>query len=185
MHGLGFTAFVDVTALHPGDKADQKMIDMARKAPIGLVLFDRNFVLRDWPMAELEIIVQADTLLPVVVGMSHTELKEAWQASEVAKHRDDAFFERVARTTFVVDQGGWRGELRQRICFAVTRMFVEGVCPRLLDTSQSMNQVIRALKAAEAIRGFRDLKGRDYSDAEKWVRQLENMRTGIVPFRSL
>jgi hypothetical protein len=177
LHGLGFTAFVDVTALHPGDKADQKMIDMARKAPIGLVLFDKNFVLREWPMAELKLIVEADTLLPVVVGMSHTELKTAWQASDVATNLDDAFFERVTRTTFLVDQGGWQGELRQKICFAVTRMFVERVCSRLLDAGQSTIYVIRALKAAEAIinRWFRDLNGRDYEEAEKWVRQLKSM----------
>lgn len=131
LHNLGFTAFVDVTALQPGDKADQKILDSARKAPIGLVLFDNNFLVREWPMAELKLVVEEDTLLPVVIGMSHRDFEAAWRASELASQLDDTFLQRVVRTTFVVDEGGWHGELRQRVCFAVTRMFVEGVCPRL------------------------------------------------------
>jgi hypothetical protein len=166
--------------LHPGDKADDKMVDSAKRAPIGLVLFDEHFVLREWPMAELKLIVEADTLLPIIIGMSHTEFKEAWRASHVASQYDDAFFARVTRTTFIVDKGGWQGDLRQRICFAVTRMFVEGVCPRLPNTMRAMGHVLRAAQAAKAISSFkfRDLTVRDIEDAQDWVRQLDTVIKG-------
>jgi hypothetical protein len=176
LRGLGFSAFVDATALHPGDQADKKMRDSARKAPIGLVLFDENYIVRDWPMAELKLIVEAGTLLPVAIGLSHTELKAAWRRSQVASKLDEAFFEPVSRTTFIVDEGSWQGELRERICFATTRMFVEKVCPRLPDTGRSMRCKQRVLKAAKAIESLclGTLQGREIREAKKWVRQLEN-----------
>jgi hypothetical protein len=178
--GLGFTAFVDITALHPGDKADKKMLESAQRAPIGLVLFDKNFVLREWPMAELKLIMEGDTLLPVVIGMSHSEFKEAWRASAIASQLDDAIFDRVTRTTFVVDKGGWQGELRQKICFAATRMFVERVCPQLPNTMRSMVHIMRVAKAAKAISNysFKDLTVRDIVEAQAWVRQLEMLIDG-------
>jgi hypothetical protein len=175
-------AFVDVTALHPGDRADKKILDSARKAPVGLVLFDNNFLLRQWPMAELKLIVEEDTLLPVIIGMSHAEFEAAWRASEVASQLDDALFEHVIRTTFVVDEGGWQGELRQRICFAVTRMFVESVCSRYSDTTGCVILASKALKAAKAIsdRCFRELTGRDYAEAEQWIKELEMIMSRSV-----
>lgn len=184
--GLGFNAFVDETALHPGDDADSKMVRSAKLAPIGLVLFNKDFVNRKWPMAELRLIVEAGTLLPVAVGMSHAEFEEAWRASSVAAAQfDESLFKRVARTTFVVqDSSGRERELRERVCFSVLRVFVEKVYPRLPDTARSMRHVTRALSAAQHIADMclSNLNGEDYKEAAHWVRHLKNIQDEYLPF---
>jgi hypothetical protein len=89
---LGFKAFVDKTALHPGDSADARMLQSAQTTPIGLALLSRDFVVRVWPLVELKLIVEAGMLLPVVVGMSHTEFKQAWRASPEANGLGESVF---------------------------------------------------------------------------------------------
>lgn len=181
---LGFEAFVDKTALHPGDSADARMLRSAQTTPIGLALLNRDFVVREWPLAELKLIVAAGTLLPVVVGMSHTEFKRAWQASSEATGLGEVIFREVIRTTSVVDEGGWQRPLREKICFAILRVFVEKVCPRLPDRIASMRHVERALAAAGGVAAHRilhSLNGRDYKAAAEWVTHLENIRALRIP----
>jgi hypothetical protein len=175
---LGFSSFVDRNALRPGDKADVKMQNSAEKAAIGLVLVNKDFVERHWPMKELKIIVEMDTLLPIIVGMSHTEFEEAWQASDIASQLDEEFFNKVRRTTCIVHKEGWEGDLRQRACLAVTRVFIEKVCYNLPDTRASGRHIMRALRAAEQLKrpsSFRDLTKRDLEDVEEWLSTLKNM----------
>lgn len=181
LRSLGFRAFVDKTALNPGDSADDRMRQSAGTTPIGLALLNEDFVARKWPLAELKLIVEAGTLLPVVVGMSHTEFEQAWRASPKAVGMGEGLFTGVTRTTFVVDEGGWQGALRERICFAVLRRFVEKVCPRLPNIMASMLHVKRALKAAKFVAAHRmsELKGPDYEAAAQWVEHL----TGIKEIR--
>jgi hypothetical protein len=177
--GLGFTVFLDETSLHPGDNADKIMLESVRKALVGLVLFDENYVVRDWPMAELKLIVEAGTLLPIAIGMSHTEFKIAWQRSPVASRHGEALFDVVTRTTFVKDQGGWQGEMRERICLEVTRVFVKKICPRLQDTGRSMLHKLKTLRAAKAIMcgRLKTLTVLDIEEATEWVARFEqNLR---------
>lgn len=178
LSSLGWVSFVDIDALRPGDDADQKMLESARLAPVGLVLFDRTFFTRKWPVEELKLIVESNSLLPVLVGMPFTEFEALWLASPLTSQLAEPFFRKVARTSFVLDKGTWQGELRQRICFAVTEFFIERVLPDLPDTRRSMLYTLRALEAAKAIkeRRLRDLLGRDYYEAEKWIQYLENYR---------
>lgn len=165
---------MDETALHPGDESTFKMRDSARKAPIGLVLFDENFVARGWPMTELQLIVEAGTLLPVAVGLSHEELKSAFHRSPMML--DETFIERVTRTTFLVDERGGQAELRERVCHAIMCMFVEKVCPQLPDTGRSMRHKLRVLNAAKKIEGLRlrHLTASHIAEAKKWVKLLES-----------
>lgn len=181
---LGFGAFLDEYDLHPGDDADCKMEACARNSPIRLVLLSREFPERKWPMRELKLIVEAESLLPVIVGMSHTEFKDTWRASQGASHLDEAFFKKVTRTTCIIDDGGWRLFLRQKICFAVLRVFVEKMCPRLPNVAQSMNYVNRALTAAKAISSghFKEIRIRDSLEAGSWALYLENLHEGRVPW---
>jgi hypothetical protein len=181
LHTLGFRAFVDKTALHPGDSADARMLQFAQTTPIGLALLNRDFVVREWPLAELKLIVEAGTLLPVVVGMSHTEFKEAWRASSEATGLGETMFREVIRTTSVVDEGEWQRPLREKICFAVLRVFVEKVCPRLPDRAASMRHVVRALAAARGVADrqiLRWLNGPDYDAAAERFTHLNNIREG-------
>lgn len=154
------------------------MIESARSAPIGLVLFDKNFLSRKWTIRELELIVESNSLLPVVVGMPFAAFEAEWVASPLASKLNESFYKKVARTSFIVDKGGWQGELRERICFGVTRFFIEKVLPRLPDTRRSMIYILRALEAAKAIKEprLRNLLGRDYEEAEDWIRRLESFR---------
>jgi hypothetical protein len=125
-------------------------------------------------MEELKIFVEADTLLPVILDMSHTEFEAVWRASCIASQLDEAFFNKVRRTTCIVHEGGWEGELRQKACLAVTRFFVEKVCFGL----PGAQHIVRALKAAEQLERrdrFRDLSKRDLEDVKEWINKLENM----------
>jgi hypothetical protein len=45
---IGWVPFIDIESLQPGSNADKKIIDSARSTPIGLVLFDKNFLYRKW-----------------------------------------------------------------------------------------------------------------------------------------
>jgi hypothetical protein len=49
---LGFKPFLGRNGLHPAP--DAKMQESAERAPIGLVLLNRDFVKRVWPMKELK-----------------------------------------------------------------------------------------------------------------------------------
>lgn len=163
-----------------------RLAESATRAPIGLVLFNRDFVERKWLMPGLKLIVEEGTLIPVVIGMSYPELEEAWRASNVAASQfDEALLKKIGRNTFVVDDWGWEHKrLRERICCAVLRIFVEEVCPRLPDAVSSMRYVMRALSAAQRIAAHElaYLKGADYDEAAHWVRHLQNIRDGHSPF---
>lgn len=175
---MGFRVFVDINALHPGDKANDKIIGSAQLAPIGLVLINKDFLKRGWPVSELRFIVEGDTFLPVILNMSHTEFEAAWRASELTKQFDEHFFQKVSRTTFLVEEvGEWRGKLRQRVCFSVARMFVKKVCPSLEDKLSSVKYLRRALKAAEALNGgqsFLDLTKGECIEVENWISDLRS-----------
>jgi hypothetical protein len=184
---LGLKAFADKTALHPGDSADARMLQSARTAPIRLALLNKDFVVRKWPLAELKLIAEAGTLLPVVVGLSHTELERAWRASSEAVGLGEEMLKKVMRTTFVVDAGGWQRPLRERICFAVLRSFVEKVCPRLPNILASMRHVERALKAAKVVAAHRlaELNGPDYEAAARWFEHLRSIKKARVAINTL
>lgn len=177
LKGIGWVSFVDVNALQPGDDADRKMIESARSAPVGLVLFDENFFSRKWPIQELKLIVESDSLLPVIVGMPFTAFEAAWSASSLGSELNSSLYKKVTRTSFISDTGGWQGELRQRICFGVTEFFIERVLPHLSDTRRSMIYIFRALKAAKAIERGKlwDLSGRHAEKAKKWIQVLEKV----------
>lgn len=175
---MGFRVFVDINALRPGDKANDKMISSAEQAPIGLVLINKDFLERGWPMGELKIIVEADTFLPVILNMSHSEFETAWRASELTTQFDEHFLQRVSRTTFLVEEvGEWRGKLRQRVCLSVARMFVKKVCPSLEDRMSNVKYLRRALKAAEVLNGgenFLDLTKGECIEVKNWITELQS-----------
>jgi hypothetical protein len=186
LRDLGFKAFLDMHGLRPGDSADCKLIEYARTARIGLVLFCNDFLKREWPLKELKLIVEADTLLPVIIGMSHTDFKAAWKSSQKTPQFEEAFFEKVTRTTSIVDDGSWPLSLLQKICFAVLRVFVEKTCARLPNKPQSMLHIQRALEASRRVgtREFSKLCGREFEEAAEWVKHLKNVEEGIVKFNS-
>lgn len=166
-----------MNALHPGDKADAKMIEAVQRAPIGLVLVDRAFLHRKWTVAELKLIVKADTLLPVLINMTYEEFKKEWFASEMTSALGNHFFQEVLRTTFEVHEAGSLRVLRQRICLAVTRMFVERVCPNLPDKRWSARHIQCALEAANRIQRdvLRDLTARECEHVGAWIKKLKDM----------
>jgi hypothetical protein len=178
--GLGFTSFVDVNGLHPGDAADKKMLEAAKKAPVGLVLLNRDFVIRHWPMEELKVIVGAGTLLPVIVDMSHDQFETGWRESRIAALLQEDFFDEVRRTTSLVHERGWQGVLLQKTCLAVTRMFVEKVCaPEFPDTRRSMTHIMRVLEAAQKLKvgdRFIDLTRRELNHVEEWISKLNSLK---------
>lgn len=187
---LGFTAFLDKHDLHAGDDADRKMETYAQSAPIGLVLLSEEFLQRKWPMRELELIVKAESLLPVIIGMSHTEFKQKWRDSaQETSQFDEELFRKVTRTKCIVNDGAdgaWPLALRQEICFSVLRVFVEKICPRLPNEALSLKPVIQALKAAQAIRSgeLALLRIMDATEAGNWVTYLENLHDGRIPWGS-
>jgi hypothetical protein len=178
LKGMGFRVFVDINALRPGDKANDRIVGSAQRAPIGLVLINKDFLERGWPMRELRIIVEADTFLPVILDMSHSEFEAAWRASELTSQFDEQFFQTVSRTTFLVEEvEEWRGKFRQRVCFSVARMFVKKVCSSLEDKMSSVKYLRRALKAAEALNGdqsFLDLTKGECKEVENWIAELKS-----------
>lgn len=181
---LGFTIFMLDSE---GGYADARMLLSVGMSPIGLALINADFLEWRWPLRELESLVKAGSLLPVLIGMSITEFEQAWRASSAAAGLGEEMFESVMRTTFVVDQGGWRDQLRERICIAMLRRIVEEVCPRLPDGAASMRIVERALKAARLVAAhhFVDLRGRDIQAAAAWVTYLEDFReAGTARFRT-
>jgi hypothetical protein len=64
---------------------------------------------------ELELIVESNSLLPVLVGMPFVAFEAEWVASLLTSRLDESFFMKVARTSFIVDKGGCQGELREKI----------------------------------------------------------------------
>jgi hypothetical protein len=174
LEGLGFKAFVDKTSLFAGNKADQKMENAAQRAAIGLVLFNQDFFTSKWPMRELKLILEADTLLPVIVGMNHDEL--------VGKMREKGLpqrdFTTVNRTTCLEQEGKGEKELVQKTCLAVVRAFVEKVCPSLPDSRRSGEIIRKALEAVMLIKDEKkllDITRRDAGPAKGWIDDLRFM----------
>jgi hypothetical protein len=173
---LGYEVFIDVNSLHPGDNIPQQIDSAAQQAAVGLVLFNRDYVNRHWPVRELQLIMAAGTLLPVVIDMSHEEFEAAWHASAKASHLGDDIFTSIKNTVFIVDKGGWRGELRQKICLGVTRRYVKKFCDSLEDRISSAKYIIRALNASKVLQdrySFKELTKRDLEEIDPWIASLE------------
>lgn len=173
---LGFQTFVDADELKPGDSADEKMVKAAKASLIGLVLFDSNFFTRRWPMLELGILVKAETFLPVLVGLTYHEAEAALRSALAGNPNGDSFVCKILRTTFGTSEGLRHGELRQRVCLDVTRVFVNKVCPGLPDAVSSAGKFQKALKAAEMLRekgSFGHLTKDDCEEIDGWIEDLK------------
>lgn len=174
---LGFRTFVDADELKPGDDADAKMVKAAENSPIGLVLFDSDFFTRKWPMRELGIIVKSDTLLPVLVGPSYSQAEDALRMSALGEAPfGERFVQKVLRTTFGVSKGLRHGELLQRVCLDVTRVFILRVCSALPNVLRSAGHFHQALTAARMLREKRSfglLRKDDCEEIDRWIKDLE------------
>lgn len=178
LHKLGLKAFVDAVSLHPGDSTNRAGARMFM-APIGLALINRDYLKREWPLRELKGLMEAGTVLPVLVGMSHSEWEQLWRASSEATRLGKAIFHEVARTAFVIDELGWR-RMREKICFAVLRVFIEKVCPHLSGAT-SMQHIERALTAAKGAPRHLELTVGEMKAAARWVEDLKNLKEGHIP----
>lgn len=187
---LGFKCFLDKESLHAGDAADKEMEKAAREAPIGLVLFDKHFVEKPYPVRELKIIVEEGTFLPVLIGITHDEFKEKLTAASTGALFRTTFkketIEQILRTTMVKSLPNESpSEVRQRIQYAVLRRFVKKVCPSLPDTMRGLIYLLliaRALKTALSLPKLPNHNGDSrqiakwYDDLQSKVRDVDNDR---------
>lgn len=150
---VGFSVFVDKESLNPADDAPAKISDAARGARIGLAFIDTNFLERTDPMQELQWIVDAGTLLPVIIDMSFEVFKRKLRDSIKARKLDSSYYRRVCKkSAILVDTSVMtRSEICQRIVFAVTRIYIEQVCGRLPDSRCSFRYLSTAHKAVEKL----------------------------------
>jgi hypothetical protein len=169
---LGFRPFVDTDMLNPGDSADTKIVKAAEISPIGLVLLNEDFLKREWPVRELKFIVDANTLLPVLVGMSYNEVKATLEGSALIRtDLGKSFVEKVLRTTFGTKESLDQDALRQRVCLDVTRLFVEKGCPKLPDKLVSAKHYNRA-RMLRGESSFGHLTKTDCKEIDGWIAWL-------------
>lgn len=78
---LDLRAFVDKTDLSPSTPITVALSQAIEKAPVSLVIFNEDFFMKKWPMKELKWIVERETLLPVLHGISHGQASKALEKS--------------------------------------------------------------------------------------------------------
>ena len=95
---LGIKAFVDKRNLHAGDHSEEIMITAADVAPVGVALFNRDYFERNWPIHELVILTEKDTLLPVLHGeMTHKEYEKLLRGSPEGRKLFPDSWDHIAR----------------------------------------------------------------------------------------
>lgn len=190
---LGIHAFVDKEDLRAADTADDIMLRAARTAPIGLAIFSREFFAKSWPMRELHIISERNTLLPVLTPreptFTHDELEEHLKKAAkktkggLSKEEWDDFMKKVLRTTHPEQvKEAYTRPLRCRLCLDVIRLLVEKTCPRLGDSKLAeevlrrvLNAVREVMRTGEGSR-FPKILAESVAAAKDWEQKIKKLR---------
>jgi hypothetical protein len=175
---LGFSAFLDEYSLSPGDDIRAKIEDSATQAAVTVVFFNLDFFQRRWLMAELEILKDADTLLPVLVDTPFDNFKAAVRNPSVASQLFEPEQEKFLNTACLRVSGAVDGKLRDTICFSVLQIYVEKICRRLPRPRVGAAYIGKALKAMETIQRdeyLLDLTVRQRQPVAGWVLELQSM----------
>lgn len=80
----GVRVFVDWACLKPGGNPEKQMHRAAENALVGLALLTPDYVSNDWPMQELDIFLQKETLLPLFYDLTPDQCSDPGQALEDA-----------------------------------------------------------------------------------------------------
>lgn len=82
LRGRGLNAFLDCEALHAGEVAERQIVHALETAKIGIFILSKAFVLRKWPMKELECFIDRHRrgenirILPVFYELRVEECKQ-------------------------------------------------------------------------------------------------------------
>jgi hypothetical protein len=175
---LGFSAFLDEYSLSPGDDICAKIKDSATQAAVKVAFFNLDFFQRQWPMAELELIKDADTLLPVLVDTPFDNFKAAVRDPFLASQLLESDQEKLLNTACLRVSGAENSNLRDMVCFSVLQIYIEKFCPRLPPPRVGAAYIGKALKAVEAIQRNQfllDLTVRRRQPVAGWILELQGM----------
>ena len=185
---VGIRAFVDQNDLRGAMKADACMLGQARSAPVGLAILSPEFFSKTWPMRELEILMERDSLLPMLTSrlprFTHEAFVQCVRQSQYLPQGDrEGFAQRVTRITHM-GNGECDQLLQQEVCWAVVRLLVESICPRLRDsvfTAKVLDRVQKAAKLiAEDAHMFGSLEGVKLRKAKDWLRKLADLEERLA-----
>ena len=177
----GIRAFVDKNHLRGAMKADARMLGQARRAPVGLAIFSPEYFEKTWPMRELEILMERDSLLPMLTnrlpGFTHEAFVKCVTKSRHLPESDRiGFAQRVTRITNLGTQECDQLLLQQEVCWAVVRLLVETIVPAMKSSVFTARVIDRVRKAAERITEdgpmFGSLEKRKVSEAKVWQQDL-------------
>ena len=157
-----------------GMSADQVMRDAAAQARIGVVVLDRYYLNKTWPMEELRIIMQRRTCLPVLLGLSYGQLQEevARQQQQPTSCPEDSAMLDILRRISMVTAAVDAYKLLQHAAFAVVQLLVEKDCRQLRSYAADLALLLRVQIAAQHILKpgeFSALNKADAESAQEWA----------------
>ena len=165
--------------------ADQVMLKAAAQARIGVVVLDKQYLRKPWPMKELRIIMQQHTCLPVLLGLSYEQFEEEikLQQQQPAYSREDsAMLSILRRISSVVTTASNQHELVQHAAFAVVQLLMMKDCGQLRNSAADLSLLLRVRDAAQHILkkgAFIALSKRDVESAQEWVMRLAFLYTQL------
>ena len=160
-----------------GMSADQVMRNAAAQARIGVVILDRHYLQKAWPMEELRIIMQQRTCLPVLLGLTWVqfEIEVELQQQQPASSPEDIAMLNILRRISMVTAAVDEHSLLQHAAFAVVQLLVTKDCQQLRSSAADLALLLRVQAAAKHIlkKGeFSALSKADVETAQEWIERL-------------
>lgn len=149
-----------------------------------MAVFSEPYFASEWPMRELKILMDRESLLPVLYSdMSYADMKAALKDSP-HKHTSgqawDDYVHKVMKTTYVRWNGAYTEPLRQELCWHIVRILATSVCPKLADSIRTgmflgkVRDAARKLIEDSDSSPFQELNWGQIRTARKWVSKLDS-----------
>ena len=153
------------------------MREAAAQARVGVAVLDAHYLSKKWPMQELRIIMQQQTCLPVLLGLSYEQFEEEvkrQQQDSAVSPEDIAMLDvlrRISMVTATVDAY----KLLEHAAFAVVQLLMRKDCQQLRSSAADLALLLRVQAAAQHILKpgeFAAISKADAETAQEWARRL-------------
>lgn len=159
------------------------MLKAVKEAPVGLAILSEHFLQKDWPIKELQIIVQQETILPVFYKVTYERAEALLQSSPQAQawnpHEWVRFTDQVLRTTALKNPvtSSDEGPFVQAIVFSAVRICVNAA-QKVVENSSDRVWAYRFVQKVEVLarkmaQEFKSLTVKQKDEAEEWANDLK------------